>query len=123
MHTDHDSPIRPKWVEKTIQVAGDLVGDPLDSKKTISQFHNASSTCELNILERLFMLVVFYTHKYQEASLDPIRKTSMQEYFKSLQDNETWEFVPLPSKRKLVQCKWAYRTKVDVGGVIQLLVP
>ena len=45
----HDSPIRPKWVDKTIQAAGDLVGDPLDSKKTRSQFHNAFSTCKLNI--------------------------------------------------------------------------
>ena len=36
----------------------------------------------------------------------------MQEEFKSLQDNETWELVHLPSKRKLVQCKWVYRTKM-----------
>ena len=49
MHGDHDSPIRPKWVEKTIQVAGDLDGNPLDSRKTISQFHNDFSTCDLNI--------------------------------------------------------------------------
>ena len=40
----------------------------------------------------------------------------MQEEFKSLQDNETWEMVPFPSKRKLVQCKWVYRTKVDTNG-------
>ena len=36
----------------------------------------------------------------------------MQEDFKYLQDNETWELVPFPSKRKLVQCKWVYRIKV-----------
>ena len=36
--------------------------------------------------------------------------------FKSLQDNETWELVPLPSKRKLVQCKWVYRTNMVADG-------
>ena len=41
MHSVHDSPIHPKWVEKTIEEAGDLVGDPLDSRKTRSQFHSA----------------------------------------------------------------------------------
>ena len=40
----------------------------------------------------------------------------MQEYFKSLQDNETWELVPLLSKRKLVQCKWVYRNNMDADG-------
>ena len=63
MHSNHDSPIQTKWAEKTIQVVGDLVGDPLD----------------------------------------PIWQTSMQEEFNSLQENETWELVPFPSKRKLVQ--------------------
>ena len=50
------------------------------------------------------MMFVFDLHTYQEASLYPIWKTDMQEEFKSLQDNETWELVPLASKRKLVQC-------------------
>ena len=36
----------------------------------------------------------------------------MKEEFKSLQDNETSELVHFPSKRKLVQCKWVYMTKV-----------
>ena len=50
---------------------------------------------------------------YQEASHDPIWKTTMQEEFNSLHENETWELVPLPRKKKLMQCKWFYRTKVD----------
>ena len=52
MNSYHDSPIRPNFSEKTIQVVGDLVGDPLDSRKTISQFHNDLCTCDSNILER-----------------------------------------------------------------------
>ena len=36
----------------------------------------------------------------------------MQEEFNSIQENKTWELVRLPSKRKLVQCKWVCRTKV-----------
>ena len=62
-------------------------------------------------------MVGYDPQSYDEASYDPIWKTTMQAEFKSLQDNETWQLVPLPSKRKLVQCKWVYRTKVDVDGL------
>ena len=33
-----------------------------------------------------------------------------------MQDNETWELVLFPYKRKLVKCKWVYRNKVDIDG-------
>ena len=62
------------------------------------------------------MMVASDPQTYQEASLDAILQTTMQEEFKSLQDNETWELVPFPSKRKLVQCKWVYRSKVAADG-------
>ena len=52
INADHNSPIRPKWDEKTMQATGDLVGDPLDSRKTRSQFHNDFSTCDQNIPQR-----------------------------------------------------------------------
>ena len=34
----------------------------------------------------------------------------------SLQKNTTWELVSLPPGRKLVQCKWVFRTKVAADG-------
>ena len=51
---------------------------------------------------------------YREASEDPIWKTSMKEEFHSLQKNDTWELVILPSGRKLVKCKWVFKTKCVV---------
>ena len=37
---------------------------------------------------------------YQEASHDPICKTTMQEEFNSLQENETWEFGSFASQEE-----------------------
>ena len=36
--------------------------------------------------------------------------------FSSLQKNNTWELVDLPSGRELVQCKWVVKTKLVVDG-------
>jgi hypothetical protein len=35
----------------------------------------------------------------------------MQEEYNSLLENQTWDLVPLPSGRKLVKCRWVYKTK------------
>ena len=64
IHAYNHSPIRIKWAEKTIQVAGDLAGDPLDTRKTRYQFHNALSTCDSNIPHRCFLMVGSNPHLY-----------------------------------------------------------
>ena len=43
------------------------------------------------------------------------RQPCMRSY-DSLHDNQTWELVPLPLGRKLVQCKWIYKTKIAADG-------
>ena len=40
----------------------------------------------------------------------------MKEEFSSLQKSNTWELVDLPPGRKLVQCKWVYKTKFAADG-------
>ena len=40
----------------------------------------------------------------------------MEDELQSLQENNTWELVPLPPKRKVVQCKWVFRTKLAAYG-------
>ena len=58
----HDSPLRPKWGEKTIQAVGDLAGNPLDPRKTRSQFHNDSYASEISLSDHCYMIIGYDTH-------------------------------------------------------------
>jgi hypothetical protein len=42
----------------------------------------------------------------------------MQEEYKSLLKNQTWDLVPLPLGMKLVRCRWVYRNKSAADGKI-----
>ena len=59
-------------------------------------------------------MIDFDPKTYEDAIYDPRWKKSMKEEFNSLQKNNTWELVDLPPWRKLVKCKWVFKTKFDV---------
>ena len=42
----------------------------------------------------------------------------MQKEYNSLLKNQTWDLVSLPLGRKLVRCRWVYRTKSTMDGEI-----
>jgi hypothetical protein len=44
----------------------------------------------------------------------------MNEEYRSLMPNDNWDLVPLPKGRKLVRCKWVYRTKYASYGSVEL---
>ena len=48
---------------------------------------------------------------FEEASGHPDWDAAMNEEYRSLLANDTWDLVPLPKGRKLVRCKWVYKTK------------
>jgi hypothetical protein len=43
----------------------------------------------------------------------------VNEEYRSLMENDTWDLVPLPKGRKLVICKWVYRTKYASDGSVE----
>ena len=53
----YDSPSRPKWAEKIIQVAGELVGNSLEPRKTRSQICNASYASKNALAEHCYMII------------------------------------------------------------------
>ena len=46
-------------------------------------------------------------------------KKAMKEELKNLQRNETWEIVPKPEGRKIIKCKWVFKTKFDKDGQVE----
>ena len=114
--SDTNSPTRPKWAENTIHVAGELAGNPSDSRRTRFQFDSALCMKDPLFAEKCYMMVESYPQTYEYAAHEPIWKTSMKEEFNSLQKNNTWELVDLPPGRKLVQCKWVFKTKFSADG-------
>eukprot|EP00253_Pinus_taeda_P006709 PITA_06709 len=53
-----------------------------------------------------------------EASGHPDWDAALNEEYRSLLKNDTWDLVPLPKIRKLVRCKWVYRTKYGPDGKV-----
>eukprot|EP00253_Pinus_taeda_P017449 PITA_17449 len=58
------------------------------------------------------------TRDAAEASGHPHWEAAMNEEYHSLLANDTWDLVPLPRGRKLVRCKWVYRTKYGPDGKV-----
>jgi hypothetical protein len=59
---------------------------------------------------------VLETHdleRFEEASGHLDWDTKMNEEYRSLMENDTWDLVPLPKVRKLIICKWVY----DAGAL------
>jgi hypothetical protein len=54
-----------------------------------------------------------------EASGHPDWDTTMNEEYHSIMENDIWDLVPLPKGKKLVRCKWVYRTKYASDGSVE----
>jgi hypothetical protein len=64
----------------------------------------------------IFLVQSSDPHSYGEVVGNPFWESIMQEEYNSLLENETWDLVPLPLGRKLVRCRWVYRTKSAANG-------
>eukprot|EP00253_Pinus_taeda_P027449 PITA_27449 len=88
------APQLPKWVHATRDAAGALAGDPIDQRRTHSQFNRAPSL--------LAQASVNYDpDTFAKASGHPDWDAAMNEEYHSLLANDTWDLVPLPKGQKL----------------------
>jgi hypothetical protein len=56
--------------------------------------------------------------QFSDAVGIPEWDASMTEEYFSLMKNHTWDLVSLPKGRKIVRCKWIYKTKYATNGSV-----
>eukprot|EP00253_Pinus_taeda_P001426 PITA_01426 len=98
------TPHLPKWVRATRDAVGALAGGPTDQRRTRSQLDRASSLLAQASAN-------YDPDTFAEASGHLDWDTTMNDEYRSLLTDDTWDLVPLPKGRKLVRCKWVYRAK------------
>jgi len=53
---------------------------------------------------------------YEEAAKEKVWQDAMDEEHSALIDNNTWELVDLPPKKKPIGCRWVYKVKYQPDG-------
>lgn len=86
-----------------------MAGDPSDARHTRS--HTMGSILLSHAISN-------DPQKFSEATGHPEWDCAMEKEYSSLMRNNTWDLCPLPKGRKMVRCRWLYRTKYDANGSI-----
>lgn len=56
---------------------------------------------------------------FAEAINDERWRVAMQKEIEALENNGTWTITDLPSGKKVISCKWVYKTKYNSDGTIE----
>jgi hypothetical protein len=93
----------------------------VDTRRTRTQFFGAPQALDATkhfMPIHCYMSLASDPQSHSEAARNPLWEASMDEEYSALMDNNTWDLVPLPKGRKLVQCRWIYRTNIAADGEI-----
>jgi hypothetical protein len=73
-------------------------------------------SCKLNLFANPTISPIPKT--YKSALLDPNWAAAMQDEYKALVENDTWQLVPPPPNVNLVSGKWVFRQKFHSDGTL-----
>jgi hypothetical protein len=97
VQSDAEPEQRPKWAHTTLQVARDIFGDRGDTRRTRSDFEEppiALTTTKPFPSRHILLVKSSDPQSYGEAPRNLFWESAMQEEYKSLLENQTWDLVP-----------------------------
>ncbi|KAH9292456.1 hypothetical protein KI387_042361 [Taxus chinensis] len=109
----------PKWLRSTLAAAGDLAGDSRDLRRTRAETSGVVDHRPYSGMALMSQAISNDPVLFSQASGNPEWDSAMQDEYSSLMKNNTWDLVPLPKGRKLVRCKWVYKTKYAADGSVE----
>ena len=65
------------------------------------------------------MLCVKEPVSYEQAKTEPRWIQAMQLELDALESNETWDLVPLPADKHVIDSKWVYKVKYRADGTVE----
>jgi hypothetical protein len=123
-HVIVDPYLRPWWAQHTLQTVKDLVGDPVDPRRTRSQFEgvlHALTTTKPLLPMHYYMVLASDPQSYAKVVGNHYWEAAMNEEYNSLIENHTWDLVPLPSDQRSGYKKWIAKGFSLVHSLHQIL--
>jgi hypothetical protein len=73
--------------------------------------------CSLEQMHLEFTSMIEPTY-FEEANKDEVWNKAMDEEFGQIEKNDTWELVPRPKDKNVIDTKWVYKNKLNEDGQV-----
>ncbi|WVZ58981.1 hypothetical protein U9M48_009193 [Paspalum notatum var. saurae] len=113
---EHNSEVRSKAGKPRVRYGFE---DDDDDENDIANYVSYESLSPSYKAFLASLQVAAIPRNWKEAKQDPKWKEAMLEELAALEKNKTWDLVPFPVGKKVVNCKWVYTVKQNPNGKIE----
>ncbi|KAL4279271.1 hypothetical protein GQ457_03G009530 [Hibiscus cannabinus] len=92
------------------------------SRKSPHAIANVLSYCKLSSKYQSYINAITIQKEpktYKQAIMYDCWKNAMNDEIVALENNKTWDLVPLPPGKQTIGCKWVYKTKLKSDGSLE----